>query len=58
MVVDNLQLAKQLAFGGYKGNKVVTIDGKMIDEFGLISNRQRPTKGLVKCAETKSFNDN
>jgi hypothetical protein len=39
MVVENINQAKNLAFGSFKGTKVVTIDGKMIDEFGLISNR-------------------
>lgn len=49
MVVSNLETAKNLAFGSHRGNKVVTIDGKMIDEFGLISVKYKPINGLVKC---------
>ena len=43
MVVETLDQAKRLAYGSHKGNKIVTIDGKLIDEFGLISVKQRPT---------------
>ncbi len=58
MVVDNLEVAKRTAYNTHKGVKVVTIDGKMIDEFGLISVKQRPIKGLVKTVDQRLANDN
>ncbi len=51
MVVTNLDHAKKLAYGSHKGNKIVTMCGKMIDEFGLISVKKIPIKGLIKLSE-------
>lgn len=57
MVVETLDQAKRLAFGSHRGTKVVTIDGKMIDEFGLVTVKQRPVKGLVSTVDAKKVND-
>lgn len=37
LVVEDLEVAKRFAYGSHRGIKVVTMDGKMVDEFGLIS---------------------
>lgn len=47
LIVDGLQTAQSLAYGKYRGTKVVTLCGKMIDESGLCSVKQFPIRGLV-----------